>query len=1035
METISKVVPAPRGQNAIRAAIIALAAFVTLPLTAAAATFGTVVPIPGLISDIALDQTRGVVYAANFTASRIETISMGTQALQPSIPIAAQPSTLSLSPDGHYLVVGHYAAPTAPSPALTILDLSGANGSYTRTLSLGSASVLSVAFGNGPQALVVHSNGISLLDPSTGTLTTVSPNNLPCDVNPPLCNLPVPWSTFPAQIIRASSGVSGDGNRIVVLVQAAKAPVVQYVVQYDIAAANLSVIGITSVPALGPVGVSVDQTGTTFLAGWSLNDRDLHDLAQFPYAQGALNVGGHAFDWAKNLVYAQVPMSTGTTSGPPVLHVMVSDNLSVREKFQLRENLAGKALLSGDNMYAISDSGLTIFPIGALSTVHRVQAVQEDLVFFGSGCNQTVVTQFLDVVDPSGANTAFTLNVNSPGVKLSAASGTTPARIQVTIDPTVFQDQKGTATVQLQLASTQAVNVPQPVRLLINTRDPDQQGVIHNVPGKIVDVLADPQRDRFYMIRQDKNQVLVYDGTSFNQIGTLRTGNTPVQMTIFNDFILGSWLLVANDNSQVISVFDLNTLKPLAPIYLPGGLYARSIALSDYSKILATTRRAAEYCLKSPAGWSPLVSVNLAFGVANAPQAIGIFENCADPNGALVASPSAQMMFLPMSDGTVALFDSHVNAFISSRKNLTSLSGAYAALSDNLFLADNHVFNAAMVEVGNVNLLGAKSSGAMVVDGRGLISMTPSAARSGVIQRFSMNQFASISPVRNAEAASTPDNLTSAAVDQTGQTILSFLRTMAPLSNRNSIVQLSTSGFMTMPWAFDTGLQPPVITAITNAADGGTDVAPGGLISIWGSNLSSSTAQAGQVPQPRGLGDACIYANSLAMPLFFVSPNQINAQLPFNTPASASISLSNSSGQSNTFTFGVQPTAPAIFRNAAGGPVIIRTVDGKMVSDSTPIHLNQVLNIYMTGLGAVNTSVRPGDPAPTNPLAATTAAPEITIGGASIFTLWSGLAPGFVGVNQVNAQVPFHHIPTGSNIPFTITQGGASTTVMVRVEE
>jgi len=298
-----------------------------------------------------------------------------------------------------------------------------------------------------------------------------------------------------------------------------------------------------------------------------------------------------------------------------------------------------------------------------------------------------------------------------------------------------------------------------------------------------------------------------------------------------------------------------------------------------------------------------------------------------------------------------------------------------------------------------------------------------------------MDQFDSISPVSTSEAPTTQSELTTTAVDQTGQTILSVMRTLAPLTNGQFIVQLSTSGFTAIPWAFDSALQPPVISAITNAADGGLDVAPGGLITIWGTNLSSGIAQAGQVPLPKGLGDVCMYANSLALPTLFVSPNQINAQLPFNIPASASIAINNSHGQSAAFDFAVKPIAPAVFRTGNGNSVIVRTVDGKLITDQTPIHLDQVLNIYMTGLGAVNTPVRTGDASPFQPLAETISKPTITIGGASIFTLWSGLAPGLVGVYQVNAQVPFHHIPTGYNIPFTITLGGVSTTVKLRVEE
>jgi uncharacterized protein (TIGR03437 family) len=985
-----------------------------------AATFGTVIPIPGQISDIALDNRRGVVYAANFTANRIEQISMGTRSLGSSIHVAPQPSSLAVSSDGHYLVVGHYAASATAdvsSAGLSVVDLNAGNS--VRPVSLGGASVLAVAFGNGSQALVIHTAGVSLFDPASGTLTNLDPS--PFAGAP----LPVSWATFPPQAIQASAGVSGDGNIIYAAVGVGAST--SQIVRYDVNAGAISVGSLSTTPSLGPLAVSVDQTGSTFLAGWGLANASLMAVAQFPYAPGDLNIGGHAFDAANNLIYAQVPLNVAS-SGPPLLHVLDSDNLTVRERFQLRENLAGKALVGGGSMYAISDSGVTIFPIGALSTVHRVQALQEDLLFQGSGCDQKVVTQFLDIVDPSGGSTDFALKVSSPGVTLSAISGTTPAHIQVRIDPSLFQNQKGTSVVQLQISSTQAVNVAQPVRLLVNTRDPDQQGVIHNVPGKIVDVLADPARDRFYAIRQDKNQVLVFDGTTFTQIATLRTGNTPVQMAIYQEGP-ASWLLVTNDNSQLISVFNLDTLQPSSPILLPGGLYARSIAASSYlSRILATTR-------PGTAATGPVLRIDFASRLASAPSTIGIFKNDVDVASALTASPSGRTMFMAMPDGTVALYDSDANAFISSRKNPAALAGAYAALSDDLFVADRHVFNSAMVEVGAVDLLGGTSSGAGIMGNRGLMSMVPASPGSGTIEQFSMDQFASMWPMREGEAATTRGSLIASPVDQTGQTILAFMRTLAPLANGNFIVQLSTSGFMAVPATFGAAQTPPAITGVTSAADGSAGVAPGGLITIWGSNLSSSTAQASEVPLANGLGGVCLYANSLAMPLLFVSPNQINAQLPYGVPGNASISISSAAGQSDPFTFTVQPTAPAVFRTGDGTPVIIRTVDGKMITDATPIHLNQVLNIYMTGLGAVNAAATAGSAGPSNPPAATMTAPEITIGGASIFTLWSGLAPGLVGVNQVNAQVPFHHIPTGSKVPFTIKQGDASTTVYLHVEE
>jgi len=160
---------------------LSLAALV-LGLIAAcsAATFGTIVPIRGHISDIALDEGRGVVYAANFTANRIEVISMASLSLQKPIQLQPSPldfsplafSTLALSPDGRYLVVGHHAN---VAPPLTIIDLAG---NTIKTVDLNGASVLAVAFGSSPQALVVTNSSVQLLDPASGLLQQLKVNRL-----------------------------------------------------------------------------------------------------------------------------------------------------------------------------------------------------------------------------------------------------------------------------------------------------------------------------------------------------------------------------------------------------------------------------------------------------------------------------------------------------------------------------------------------------------------------------------------------------------------------------------------------------------------------------------------------------------------------------------------------------------------------------------------------------------------------------------------------------------------------------------------
>ena len=83
--------------------------------SAFAGTFGRVVSIGGAASDVALDEPRGVLYIADFTANRIEVMSLATKTIQTSLNVAAQPSSISISPDGHWLLIAHYGNVAAPA--------------------------------------------------------------------------------------------------------------------------------------------------------------------------------------------------------------------------------------------------------------------------------------------------------------------------------------------------------------------------------------------------------------------------------------------------------------------------------------------------------------------------------------------------------------------------------------------------------------------------------------------------------------------------------------------------------------------------------------------------------------------------------------------------------------------------------------------------------------------------------------------------------------------------------------------------------
>src|ERR1700685_3983822 len=134
---------------------IALSGAALTATTAMGGTFGQVVPIGGEAADLALDETRGVLYVADFTANRIDVMSLATNQVQTSINVPAQPSSLSISPDGHWLLVAQYgnnAAPASSQNGLTLIDLT--NHYAQQNYALGNPP-LGVSFGIDGNALVV----------------------------------------------------------------------------------------------------------------------------------------------------------------------------------------------------------------------------------------------------------------------------------------------------------------------------------------------------------------------------------------------------------------------------------------------------------------------------------------------------------------------------------------------------------------------------------------------------------------------------------------------------------------------------------------------------------------------------------------------------------------------------------------------------------------------------------------------------------------------------------------------------------------
>lgn len=234
---------------------------VALASVAWCGTFGKAVAIGGHAADLALDEARGVLYVANFTANRIEVLSLQSRSVQTSINVPQQPSSLALSADGRYLVVAHYGnyvSTSTQSNALTVIDL--ANSNAKQTYMLGNPP-LGVAFGIDNLALVVTTQDFLLFDPLRGTTTVLDTVE-----GVTAKTLPQPPANFPPQIVAASLGVSWDKLKVYGLTDTIH-------FSYDVTTKRVVSLNYTASPAMGPRVVGVNQDGSMYTAGWGMLDR------------------------------------------------------------------------------------------------------------------------------------------------------------------------------------------------------------------------------------------------------------------------------------------------------------------------------------------------------------------------------------------------------------------------------------------------------------------------------------------------------------------------------------------------------------------------------------------------------------------------------------------------------------------------------------------------------------------------------------------------------------------------------------------
>jgi uncharacterized protein (TIGR03437 family) len=210
-------------------------------------------------------------------------------------------------------------------------------------------------------------------------------------------------------------------------------------------------------------------------------------------------------------------------------------------------------------------------------------------------------------------------------------------------------------------------------------------------------------------------------------------------------------------------------------------------------------------------------------------------------------------------------------------------------------------------------------------------------------------------------------------------------------------------------------LTAPSIGAILNAAgNAAAAVAPGSIVSVYGTNLTSGTLTASENPLPKVLADSQVSINGFQTPLLSVSPTQINAQVPNETLAGiAKVVVIRGGSVSTPVALQIQETAPGLF--------VVVNQDGTVNGPAHAASPGSTLMALLTGLGPTEPSLPTGVAAPVGPPASPTVPVSAMIGSQTAAVLAAGLAPGLVGVFKVLLSVPDQ--PPGK-YPLVIQAGG-----------
>lgn len=916
---------------ALLIALLTLSSFYVARAQSVGATFGEVVPLGGTPSDVVLDEIRGRLYLVNTAANRVDVYDYNSKSVVDSFGVGLQPFAAAISMDNQLLYVTNNGSST-----VSVIDLDTGNTLQNATLP---AKPEGIEIGVDGRALISTqgtgtnslNNTLLIFDRTQTTQNQVQPVQFPPPPPTPT-GQPVTLTriitTFRGKLARTPDG------RFIVGLSTVNNNTQTVLYLYEVVSGT--VLSSRTVTGQSTV-LSMSPDGSKFMAGFTLyNTQTLQAVAQmtttnipFNFTTSNFNVlqnvGGSAFTADNQTLYSAFNAApfTQPATRPQASTLLISDpaNLTVSLGIKLPESIVAKMVVTSDGAWAfgLSESGMIALPMSTLYDYPILNPETTQVFLAVDECNRGIAKATVKINNLGKGKLTYSVPNLGAALVAQIASGVAPSQVTFVMEPGRAGVTRqpgtnlytGTATnqgtpINITLASLEAINIPNTIRVYMNYRQADQRGQIFPVPTLgpgLRDLVLDEQRGKLYVVNAGFNRLDVFDTRRQRFVDPIPVGQLPVQAALGTD---GQTMFVANSGGESISIVDLELNRVVGDVEFPPLPRAGNANIVSPAT-LAYGLSGLQFILNNGSQWK-LIGSQATLRPSNTITPATV------PGAVMLATPNYDYIFTLATSGDGYLYNALIDNYTSTRRlfnnPIQSYYGPLAASRDSTyFLANGLILNTALTVIGGVERPGQVQVGPSPGPGQPPTQTVVSGGERNIAASTSVNNTTFLrltTPVRQQVNSVTRDEvrttLESINLATKAETLIGVVPENPSLSvfgtqranvpARQLVVDsqgiayaITLSGLSVVSITPSGNNTKPTITGgargIVNSEDGTPNFKAGSFITVTGTNLARAAA-ADTLPPPSILGGSCVVFNDVPLPILQSSPSQISAQIPEN---------------------------------------------------------------------------------------------------------------------------------------------------------